>query len=745
MNKAALIESLMSTFVEEVAEHVSSFNRDLLALEGGQGDSAGLLQSLFRTAHNMKGASRAVDVSLIETACHNLEDILAGARDGDRPLDAAAFKFLFATADAIQDAGLRLKEKQSLAASPLAMLALRSQAASPTPRPALTAIAPPSPAAEAASAPSTPAPATPAPATPAPTPPAEPTPERREGDTLRVSATKLDTVLARSGELLLAVRQTERRRDEWTAIEEAAAIVLADFHHMQGRLLHDVAPETRAAVQQVGAGIDKLKDVLERAVADAATVGRGLVRTAGDLDAGVRSLRMVPFAEAAQSLERTVRDLALAAGKEVSFRLIGHEVELDRAVAERLRDPLMHLVRNAVDHGIEAPADRIAAGKPAAGVITVSASLKGAQVEISIEDDGRGLNRQRIREEARAMGLPAAAEDRDLLALVFHPGFSTARALTSVSGRGVGLDVVKSQVNALHGTVGLESVAGVGTTFALTVPLTVTLIRALLVESAGRTFALATTQVIGLRRLVPAEVRNVGGREMLAATHGLLPLVSVAEALGLPAPRRDRGQGGFVVLVEAGTSRVAFVVDELLAEQDLVVTGLGRRLRRVPNVAGCALLEDGNIALILSAAELAETALQGPGRSLMTHAPEQEVVRRRLLVADDSVTTRTMEKAILEEAGYEVLVAADGHQAWRILQDEAIDLLVADVEMPGMDGFTLTETLRHSTLPRIPVVLVTSLSSDKHRARGLEVGADAYIVKADFERAALLEAIGQLL
>jgi two-component system chemotaxis sensor kinase CheA len=370
----------------------------------------------------------------------------------------------------------------------------------------------------------------------------------------------------------------------------------------------------------------------------------------------------------------------------------------------------------------------------------------GALVAIAIADDGRGLDRERIREAARARGLPESAEDRDLLALVFHPGFSTARTLTSVSGRGVGLDVVKSQVNALHGTVGLESVAGLGTTFTLTVPLTITLIRALLVECAGRTFAVATTQVMALRRLIPREVRNVGGREMLAAPQGLLPLISMAGALGLPAPRRDRGQGGFVVLVEAGTSRVAFVVDGLLAEQDLVVTGLGRRLRRVPNVAGCALLEDGVIALILSAAELAESALGAPAGALLVAAAGPESVRKRVLVADDSVTTRTLEKAILEEAGYEVRLAADGHQAWRILQKEPIDLVVADVEMPGMDGFTLTETLRHSVvLPRIPVVLVTSLSSDKDRVRGLEVGADAYIVKSGFDRARLVEAVGQLL
>jgi two-component system chemotaxis sensor kinase CheA len=233
---------------------------------------------------------------------------------------------------------------------------------------------------------------------------------------------------------------------------------------------------------------------------------------------------------------------------------------------------------------------------------------------------------------------------------------------------------------------------------------------------------------------------------MLATPDGLLPLFAVAQALGLPPPARARGQGGFVVLVEAGTSRVAFVVDQLLAEQDLVVTALGRRLRRVPHVAGCALLEDGDIALILSAAELAESALRAPAARPVAAAAAPDAARRRVLVADDSVTTRTLEKAILEEAGYVVRLAADGHQAWRILQEEPIDLVVADVEMPGMDGFTLTDTLRRSaSAARIPVVLVTSLSSDKDRARGMEVGADAYIVKSGFGREGLVDAVGQLL
>src|SRR5687767_3621473 len=224
----------MSTFVEEVADHVRSFNHDLLALESGQGDPASLLQSLFRTAHNLKGASRAVDVGLVENACHGLEDILARARDGERPLDAEAFKVLFATADAIEDAGTRLKEKQSLATSPLAALAFRP-ASSPI------GVAPP------------PAAAPPPPAAPSAAPASAPVMlDRREGDTLRVSANKLDMVLARSGELLLAVRQTEKRRDEWTTLEEAASGLAADFRRLQALLAPGAAPDARAAVQQVG-------------------------------------------------------------------------------------------------------------------------------------------------------------------------------------------------------------------------------------------------------------------------------------------------------------------------------------------------------------------------------------------------------------------------------------------------------------------------------------------------------------
>ena len=705
MNKAALIESLMATYVEELAEHVRSFNGDLLALESGAEDAAPLLQSLFRTAHNLKGASRAVDVSAVETACHALEDVLARARDGQRPLDADAFKFLYATADAIEETGRRLREEHG---GPVV--------ADPAPAPAASAPAVAGPAAE-----------------------------RRDADTFRVSAGKLDTVLSRSGELLLAVRQTERRRGEWAILEEAAAGLGADFRRLRALAPDHEGGELFAAVQQVGAALGRVTDRLERVVAADAAAGRGLVRTAGELDATVRSLRMVPFGEAAQGLERSVRDIALAAGKEVAFKLVGHEVEIDRAVAERLKDPLLHLARNAVDHGVETPAERIAAGKRPVATLTVSAALKGAQVEIAVSDDGRGLDRQRIREAARAKGLPDPADDRDLLALVFHPGLSTARSLTAVSGRGVGLDVVKSQVSALHGTVGLESVPGAGTTFALTVPLTVTLVRALLVEAAAHTFAIVTTQLNSVRRLLTQDVRSVGGREMLATPHGLLPLVSLAQALGLPAPVRERDQGCFVALVEAATSRVAFVVDAFLGEQDLVVTGLGRRLRRVPFLAGGALLEDGGIALILSAAELAEAAVRLPATRLVAPAAARETVRRRVLVADDSVTTRTLEKAILEEAGYAVRVAADGHQAWQLLQEEEFDLLVADVEMPGMDGFTLTDTLRRSGRRRIPVVLVTSLSSDRDRARGLEAGADAYIVKSAFERSGLLQAVGQLL
>ena len=477
--------------------------------------------------------------------------------------------------------------------------------------------------------------------------------------------------------------------------------------------------------------------------------GRQLDQVADLLDDAVRRLRMLPFVEACQGLDRLVRDLARASGKEVVLLVEGGQVELDRSILEGLRDPLYHLVCNAVDHGIETPDQRQAAGKLAQGRITLAAALRGTQVEVVVADDGRGLDLEAVRQQVRQQGLGEPPDERDLASCIFLPGFSTASLITSVSGRGVGLDVVKSRVELLHGTIDLSFTPGQGTRFALAVPLTLTTLRALLVEAGEQTFAWASTNVQRLVRIGPDDIRMVGGREMLVDGKSLLPMASLAETLGLPAATAASADGKRPgLIVAAAERRMAFVVDELIAEQEIVVKGLGDRLRRIRNFSGATILPSGRIALVLSAAALIRAAMSqntGP-----TPAPMQamtcSLAKRRLLVVDDSVTTRSLEKNILQAAGYEVVTAADGEAGWKLLQEQDVDLVITDIEMPRMDGFELTEAIRRSKrFHELPVILISARSSDRDKARGIEVGADAYIVKSTFDQKELLEALGQLL
>jgi two-component system, chemotaxis family, sensor kinase CheA len=724
MDLDQLQQTLMATFLEEVDEHVRSFNRDLLALEKKEDATAetrtARLNTLFRTAHNFKGAARTVGMEAMESACHALEDVLAAARGGQRPVDAALLQTCFTIVDALQDAGQRLRGGRPLSGGPLLMLLPRLDGAS---RGEALRLAGRAPAEKPREQPRPPDPDAPPASPPAPPPSARAAPASAhsadEQTLVRVRARVLDRSLTRSGELLVLARRSEGLR----AGVEALLAVLRDVPGLRGT---------------------RVVEGMEHLLAAAERDERTLLLAVGHLDGGLRRLRMVPFAEAAEGLERAVRDVAQAGGKEVDFRVEGGAVELDRAVAEKLRDPLLHLARNAVDHGLESPAEREAAQKPRRGALVVSAAVRGSEVEVVVADDGRGLDAARIREKAQSTGLPVPEDDARLFDMVFLPGFSTARKVSSVSGRGVGLDVVREQVAALHGAVSLSSERGKGTKVTLRVPLTLSVLRALLVNAGGHTVALPSAHVRRLRRVAPGDVLSVKGREMVAVAGQTapVPLASLAETLGSAA--RPMGEGLTpAVEMEAGGMRVVFLADEVLSEQELLVKGLGRRLRRVRNVAGCALLPDGSLALILNAGDLVAHVL---GHASPRRLRAATRAARRVLLADDSVTTRVLLRHVLEEAGHQVTAVADGGQAWQLLQEGGFDLLVSDVEMPGMDGLALAAAVRgHPVLRKLPVVLVTALGSDEDRARGLEAGADAYVVKGGFDQRPLLEAVGQLL
>jgi two-component system chemotaxis sensor kinase CheA len=734
MDSTALASQLMATFLDELEEHVRVLNVELLALERepvGAGH-AERLSTLLRTAHSLKGAARAVNLGPIEAGCHHLEDILTAVRDGTRSLETESYAVLFATADAFDEAAQRLRAGRSLDGASLTRLLPQLE------RSARGEVAP------------------------APTEPAgdlgrSPRSEAPSGvSSVRIAAERLDALLAHSGELLVAWHRLESRRGELGALRELVSRWKAAYRRdpLALRSLLDASAGSARRGRAEGRAhtgtwemLHRLEKDLERLDGGITQDGRLLGQAATRLSDDVHRVRMLPFAEACAGLERVVRDLGRASGKQLDLLIDSGGVELDRSILEALKDPLLHLVRNAVDHGVETPALRRAAAKTSRGRITVSAALCGDRVEVVVEDDGRGLDLAALREQVRKKGLAEPTDERELARVVFEPGFSTATLITDVSGRGLGLDVVKNRLEALNGTVDLSSQAGRGTRFILSVPLTLTTVRTVLFTAGGQVFALAGTSIDRVERVRWSDLDAVQGRRVLTVGASVIPVVALADVLAIPneTPVAD-GQPVPVLIVASGETRVACVVDQVLAEHEIVVKSLGPRLSGMRAISGGTILPSGAVALLLNAAHLVRNAL---GRASSHASPESgapERARARVLVVDDSITIRALQRSILEAAGYEVTIAVDGDNAWQLLQERGTDLIVSDVEMPCMDGFELTAAVRGSPRFRdVPVVLVTGRESDADKARGMQVGANAYLVKSAFDQTTLLDTIAQLL
>ncbi|MGQ3073249.1 MAG: hybrid sensor histidine kinase/response regulator [Ferrovibrionaceae bacterium] len=746
MDKARLIQRLMATFVAELEEHVRALERDLLALEkGAEGETRRkLFEVLFRTAHSLKGAAGSVGVAPVEAAAHLTEEVLSGARDGRLPTDAAFFARLLPVVDAIGDAGRRLRDNRALAGGPLDA-ALRGLAVLVGDR----SVQPPAP------PPPRPPAAPPVSETPAPGPAAG-----EWAGMVRVPAEKLDALMAQGSELLLVRHRAEARQQDAQALLDQIGTWQREWRRLESGLAtltkRDGQGSATALRAQLDQAIGRHRDAfwriergMQRLSAELQRDRRLLDQVAVPIDQEIRRARMLPFAEACEGLDRVVRDLAAAGGRTADFVVEGHDIELDRSVLDGLKDSLLHLVRNAVDHGIEPAEQRAAAGKPSVARIVVSARRNGARVEVQVADDGRGLDIQAIRSRLVQAGLPVPDETAALARAIFAPGLSTATEVTALSGRGVGLDVVKTAVEAMRGTVDVEFTPGHGTRFMLGVPLTLTSVRAVLAAAGGRVFAIEAEQVLRVIRPALADLVAVEGRDMLVVDARPVPVVRLADLLGSAEPAAAIGARFIAIVLDVRGRRVAVVVDEVRAEREIVIRSLGRRLRRIAHVGGGTILPDGRVGLVLNAAELVDRAMEvatGGQFAAAGAAPATEAAARRLLVVDDSVTIRTLVKSILEGAGYEVMAAPDGAEAWAMLLEKGADLVVSDVEMPRMDGFTLTETIRASPrFRKLPVILVTAMESESDKARGLAAGADAYQVKSGFDQSALLSTIGQLL
>jgi two-component system chemotaxis sensor kinase CheA len=721
---------LMATFRVEAEEHLQALTANLLALERGVPPSEvqAMLEATFREMHTLKGAARSVGLMEVEAVCQACESLLSRLSRGKLKLTREVVRRL---QEAVDGTGRLLVGGEPVVMRNDLISRLNRAAADPgaeTEQPVAVPTAAP------------PAAAGPVPQTGAP-----------QAETLRVATAKLDALSLQAEDLLVPKLAAGERAHEARALAEALTACRASLGHA-----HQAARSGQAASAEaeLTAGLEpalralgvRAQELLAHTVRDQ----RAIAGTVDELLEETRRLRMMPASSVLDVFPRMVRDLAEEQGKEVEWVVQGDNLEVDRKVLEAAKDPLIHLVRNAIDHGIEPPKARAEAGKaPRGRVAVIVTALEGGRIEIRVEDDGRGIDLARVRAAAVRAGLLSseAAEaltNDDALDLIYRSGLSTSPIITNVSGHGLGLPIVRERVERLGGRIDVQTRVGAGTTITMVVPASIATFRGLLVRAGGQPFLLPIEAVERAIRVAPEDVETVERREAVRWDGRPLFLAQLSGLLGFPEAARELRGKNPCVIVRVGEERVGLLVEEVSGDREVVVKDLRAPLVRARNVAGAGLLGTGEVVLILRPTDLLRSSHRARRLSAPQPAPEEKR-QAAVLVVDDSITTRTMEKNLLEAAGYRVRVAVDGIDAWTVLKSEAFDLVVSDVDMPRMDGFDLTVRIRaDKQLSEVPVILVTALESREDKERGIDVGANAYIVKSSFDQSNLLEIIRRL-
>ncbi len=798
-------EELRELFQAESEEHLQTLDDGLLRLEAAPDDKA-TLEEVFRAAHSLKGTARMIGVTGVELIAHHMEDELGGVRRGRSALTATHIDRY-----SIGLTAMRQLVKEATSGTPanvdveavLAQLSGKATGASTPVTPEVSAVSPvlaSSPTIFSASLDIEP---------PIEPPPSETPIEEKPVESVAVSELQTDANAAESTrESAIEVAETQNvgiqgemtdgQRDEFkiqtmrvpparldALMTLASELTVTTTRVMRGMTAFeevgalweewnkDMADQRRVAVSTVPTRDDKqlsafqdreqvrlnrLKVLLEQFKQTTYQDVMRLNLVADELEGGIRNVRLLPLAQMFNLFPRLVRDLARELNKEIHFTIEGGETAADKRILEDLKDPLMHMLRNAIDHGIELPREREQKGKPRVAAIRLRAYQTANNVIVELQDDGRGLNLAAIKATALKRRLYsedelAAMTTEQLQLLIFAPGFSTSALVTDVSGRGVGMDVVRINIERLKGSIRVHSEPDRGTTFTIRLPSTLVTTRVLLVKVGERSYAIPVEWVQTIVRINRAQTFTVEGRQTVVLDNRALPLVGLASLLELPAATARDDE--IYVVLEVGDERFGVQVDGLVDEQEIMLKPLGALLKRVRNVSGVTILGAGEICMVLNAHDLAKTALHHASRpaqlSVSLTMDEAEVsnaeneVRKLILLAEDSITTRTQEKRILEGAGYEVVTAVDGADAFRKLPSRDFDAVVSDIEMPNLTGLDLTAKIREN--PRykeLPIILVTSLASDDDKRRGIEVGANAYITKGTFEQKVLIDTLRRL-
>jgi two-component system chemotaxis sensor kinase CheA len=767
-----MMRQLQAAFAVEADEHLEYVNRHLLALEANaaKGLDRELLAEVFRRIHSLKGASRAVSLTKVETLAHRMETLVAQLQSGGIRPEPGLFDLLYRSLDLIgrildlsrggeapeQDFETmrdRLENYGKTAKETIVAMPLAAESAPPVSK---TEVGEGAKGADSAAA-----------------------MNNSAAETVRVSIAKLDALIEEVGELQNARIGAENHEGMLEALRNDVAEWELQWRQLRSRFnrfmrIFDeagkdfhVRDEAYGDLRQLldflseqGTRLRTMTTSLDSVHAGLRTDSRRMAQVAGELENGILVARMLPVSTMLAGFPRMLRDLARECGKEAALEILGEETEVDRSVLERIKDPLIQMIRNCVDHGIEPPSAREKAGKTRQGSIRLTFAHRGGTLVIGISDDGSGVDIQALKSAAREKNLlsaeaAGAMDDREALFLMFRSGLSTKRDLTDISGRGIGMDILRTTIEKMRGLIDIRSESGKGTRFTLSLPLTVASTACLLVElekpeAGGNSslYAIPIVNVLRIARVGPGDTGQSEGFSTIMYDGHPIPLFRLSDALGIPGSRKGIDESIDAVIIGVAERRAAFSVDGLSGIRELVIKGFPAPWKRIRNCSGATILGNGDIVLILNALDLMDV-----GRRLRRlpadQAPERSRAERQansILVADDSMTIRSLEKNILEIAGYRVGLATDGFEAWTMLQTRDFDLLVSDIMMPRMNGFELTEKIRADPrLKNLPVILVTSLDSGDDKEKGKLAGADAYIVKSAFDQEGLLDSIRRMI
>ena len=755
--------SMLELFRLEAESQTAVLSAGVLAIEELE-RSPETVESMMRAAHSLKGAARIVGLDPAVRVAHALEDVFVGAGKGtfrvkpehaDRIL--AGIDFLSAIAksdDALSPASEWPSRAERLVDDLGTMVADQAavQTQVPAPEPAKT---PPGMPGGTSAADSVTAPATAA--KPADTPAPATRPAEQADRVVRVSADSLTRLVGLAGESLVETRQLRPFVDSLLQLRASEVDICDAIAALDEKLkAGDIAvPGTiTAMLTTIRERSDAALAALTRHVEDFESFARRNEDLSNRLHHEVIVSRMRPLADGIRGFPRLVRDVARTLGKQVRFEVRGEQTGVDRDILDKLEAPLSHLIRNSLDHGIELPADRETAGKPPAGTIRLEARHRAGMLQITLTDDGRGIDVEHLRAKAVARGLVARQvadqlTELELLEFLFLPGFSTKDQVTEISGRGVGLDVVQSMVKNVGGSVRVATQTGRQTTFTLQLPITMSVIRALLVQIGGEPYAFPLTRIDQILFCPAASIRTVEGRQYFdrdGVSIGLVMAAQILETTGQP-PADPMP----VVVISDRGQQFGMIVDSFLGERDLEVRPLDPRLGKVPDVNSASLLENGDPVLIVDVEDLVrsiDNVLMGRrlSRVEFERMAEQARQRKRILVVDDSITVRELERQLLQARGFTVDVAVDGMDGWNAIRGTHYDLVVTDVDMPRMDGIGLVSLIKADPARReTPVVIVSYKDREEDRLRGLDAGANRYLTKSSFHDETFVDTIIDLI